>query len=79
MDTKLTLKLNQEVIEKAKEYAKSKNTSLSKLIENILSRMTATDDFTPKITPLVDNLSGIIDADKINDDDYRSYLEEKYK
>lgn len=75
----MTLKLNQEVIEKAKEYAKSKNTSLSKLIENILSRMTATDDFTPKITPLVDNLSGIIDADKINDDDYRSYLEEKYK
>lgn len=79
MDTKLTLKLNQEIIEKAKEYAKNKNTSLSKLIENVLSRMTASDDFNPKITPLVDGLSGIIDANEINEDDYRSYLEEKYK
>lgn len=79
MDTKLTLKLDQEIIEKAKEYAKNKNTSLSKLIENVLSRMTASDDFNAKITPLVDSLSGIIDANKIDEDDYRAYLEEKYK
>jgi hypothetical protein len=79
MDTKLTLKLNQEIIERAKEYAKSNNTSLSKLIENVLSRMTGSGDFNPQITPLVDSLSGIIDADKLDEDDYRTYLEEKYK
>ena len=79
MDTKLTLKLDQEIIERAKEYAKNKNTSLSKLIENVLSRMTASGDFNAQITPLVDSLSGIIDANKINEDDYRTYLEEKYK
>jgi len=33
MDSKLTLKLNQQVIEKAKEYASSKKMSLSRLIE----------------------------------------------
>ena len=33
MDTKLTLKLDNAVIEQAKNYAKDKNTSLSKLIE----------------------------------------------
>jgi hypothetical protein len=79
MDTKLTLKLDQEIIERAKEYAKNKNTSLSKLIENVLSRMTASGDFNTQITPLVDSLSGIIDANRINEDDYRTYLEEKYK
>ncbi|MCX6337136.1 MAG: DUF6364 family protein, partial [Bacteroidetes bacterium] len=36
MDTKLTLKLEQQVIENAKIYAKMNHTSLSKLIENYL-------------------------------------------
>jgi macrodomain Ter protein organizer (MatP/YcbG family) len=79
MDSKLTLKLDKEIIERAKEYAKNKNTSLSKLIENMLSRVTSSSNFETQITPLVDSLSGIIDSDKINIEDYRDYLEEKYK
>lgn len=37
MDTKLTLKLNKEIIEKAKNYAAQNKTSLSKIIENYLN------------------------------------------
>jgi predicted HicB family RNase H-like nuclease len=37
MDTKLTLKLDGDIIEQAKIYAKKKNTSLSKLIESYLA------------------------------------------
>ena len=40
MDTKLTLKLEQSVIEKAKDYAKRQKTSLSRLIENYLLDIT---------------------------------------
>lgn len=36
MDTKLTLKLDKEVIELAKIYVKKRGTSLSKFIEDIL-------------------------------------------
>ena len=36
MDTKLTLKLDQSIIQKAKKYAKNRNISLSRLIENQL-------------------------------------------
>ncbi len=36
MDTKLTLKLDKEVIELAKEYVKERGTSLSKFIEDML-------------------------------------------
>lgn len=36
MDKKLTLKLNQDVIVKAKKYASDKNISLSRLIEHYL-------------------------------------------
>ena len=36
MNTKLTLTLEKEIIQKAKKYAKDKNRSLSDIIENYL-------------------------------------------
>ena len=41
MDAKLTLKLNKEIIEKAKLYASDKKLSLSRLIENYLNALTS--------------------------------------
>ena len=81
MDAKLTLKLDDNVIEKAKEYAKSKNTSLSALIENYLQKITSEKKGKRKITPLVKSLSGIIDlpADHDHKKDYTDYLMRKYK
>jgi predicted HicB family RNase H-like nuclease len=40
MDSKLTLKLNDSVIAKAKQYAKEHNISLSRMIENYLTSIT---------------------------------------
>ena len=82
MDTKLTLKLSQDVIEKAKIYAKSKKTSLSNLIENYLQNIT--DNSTKnedEITPIVKSLSGIIKLPKNYDSkkDYADFLTKKYK
>ena len=81
MDTKLTLKLNEDVIEKAKEYAKSKKTSLSVLIENYLQKLTNEKGSKKTITPLVKSLSGVIKLPKNYNDkkDYTDYLTNKYK
>ncbi len=38
MDTKLTLKLDKEIIDLAKEYVKEHGTSLSKFVEDYLRR-----------------------------------------
>ena len=80
MDTKLTLKLEQSVIEKAKDYAKRQKTSLSRLIENYLLDITDEEDVQEKITPLVRSLSGIIDLpnDYDHKKDYTDYLAKKY-
>ena len=81
MDNKLTLKLKGDVIEKAKDYAKVRRTSISKLIENYLQKITNEPESKGKITPLVKSLSGIIDIPK-NDSykkDYADYLTGKYK
>jgi len=43
MDTKLTLKLDKVVIERAKEYATSHNRSLSRIIEFYLQSLIKED------------------------------------
>lgn len=81
MDKKLTLSLNQRVIEKAKEYAKSNRVSLSKLIESYLSSLTNPSNEEKEITPLVKSLSGVIDLPSNFDEkaSYSDYLSGKYK
>ncbi|MEM9544587.1 MAG: DUF6364 family protein [Bacteroidota bacterium] len=41
MNTKLTLSLKKSVIEKAKQYAKNSNQSLSQIIESYLEKITS--------------------------------------
>lgn len=81
MDTKLTLKLDAEVISRAKEFAKVRKISLSRLIESYLDALTGKDTESFKSTPLIEGLSGVI---KLPDDfDYRKemgdHLERKHK
>ena len=81
MDTKLTLNVDKDIVEKAKLYAKSHKISLSQLIESYLASLISKKSEKIEITPLVKSLSGVIELDK--DFDYKSsyteYLIEKYK
>ena len=83
METKLTLRLNDSVIERAKTYAKSQKISLSKMIESYLDSLTREKEDNNKIsiTPLVESLSGVIDLPPDFDykKEYGDYLTEKYK
>jgi hypothetical protein len=81
MNSKLTLKLNKEIIEKAKLYAESKRISLSRLIESYLQLLIKEEINKEPISPLVESLSGVIDlpADYNEKEDYSKYLIEKYK
>jgi len=82
MDTKLTLKLDQSIIESAKNYAKAHQISLSKLIETYLLNITTQKIISEKkITPLVKQLSGIVNLPDNFDHKkgYSDYLDQKYK
>jgi len=81
MDKKLTLSLNNAIIEQAKIYAKSNKTSLSRLIESYLASLTNKQNTELEITPLVKSLSGVIDLDSKGNtkEDYTDFLIEKYK
>lgn len=63
MDTKLTLTIEQTIIEKAKKYAKGEGRSLSDIIENYLKVVTKEDNIESiDLTPIVKSLKGAFKA-----------------
>ncbi|GAA0878868.1 hypothetical protein GCM10009119_18360 [Algoriphagus jejuensis] len=85
MDTKLTLKLDKEVIEKAKKYASGQKRSLSGLIESYLKSLINTDPTKKsdgiEISPFVKSMqTGVkLPADLDEKNAYRHHLSEKHK
>ena len=82
MDTKLTLKLNQKIIENAKKYASDKKVSLSRIIEAYLQSLTSEKNETDfEISPFVKSIAtGVkLPSDLDYKEDYSNYLNEKYK
>lgn len=82
MDTKLTLKLDQEVIEQAKTYAHQKHQSLSALVEQYFRFLVVREKEPelPDISPTVQQLSGILKPVETNTvrEEYTDYLKRKY-
>ncbi|HAC15166.1 MAG TPA: hypothetical protein DCE78_04375 [Bacteroidetes bacterium] len=73
MNTKLTLTIEQEVIEKAKVYASKKGRSLSDIIENYLKIITVEEEQTEyELTPIVKSLKGSFSVP--DDFDYKDEL-----
>jgi hypothetical protein len=63
MNTKLTLTIDDSIIERAKAYAKDKGRSLSDLIENYLNAITREQNQSEiDITPVVKSLKGSFKA-----------------
>jgi hypothetical protein len=82
MDTKLTIKLDKDVIEQAKDYARQKHQSLSVLVEQYFRFLIVREQepVLPDLSPIVQNLSGILTPTETSQaqEDYTDYLERKY-
>lgn len=82
MNTKLTLTIEKEIIERAKNYAKDKNRSLSDIIENYLKIITKEDrkQKINKLSPIVESLKGSFKMPKNMDykKELTNRLEKKY-
>ena len=75
MDTKLTLKLDQNIIILAKEYAENNHKSLSKLVEDYFSNLVYANKQPKKYPPLIENLSGVVsenDLERISGEDEKA-------
>ena len=80
MDAKLTLKLDEGVIEKAKAYAESRGVSLSRMVESYFAGLTQEAHAPTRPTGVVAELAGLLAGMQIEDEKegYAEYLTKKY-
>ncbi len=79
MQTKLTLRLDQHLIEEAKRYAETRGKSLSQIVADyfaVLVRESISKDDYP---PLIKELKGSLSEAEVDEDDYRDYLADKHQ
>ena len=79
MQTKLTLRLEDELIHKAKLLAQKKGKSLSKMVSEYFDYITSTElsqDF--ELPPIVKSLYGSLADSKLDESDYKKHLECKH-
>lgn len=75
MPIKLTLSLDEEVIEAAKDYVRDHNQSLSSVVEEYLRALIAPKEKEPHFSPRIQNLRGVISLP--HDFDYKSTLSQE--
>ncbi|MDZ7781125.1 MAG: DUF6364 family protein [Gemmatimonadota bacterium] len=72
---KLTLSVDEQVIERARRYSTRHNTSISQLVTSYLRQLDAPSE--PTLAPWVRRLRGILPSDT-SVEDYRRHLEQKH-
>ena len=79
MQTKLTLRIDEELIERAKTYAQRSGKSVSRLVADYLELLPDSERRqTRPLTPIVESLRGALAGSGLDEKDYRRHLEEKY-
>jgi len=80
MQTKLTLRLEDRLIRRAKAYAQRSGKSLSELVADLFVRLqTPTPDETEPRSPAVRSLAGALGGKNLDRGAYRAYLAQKHK
>jgi len=79
MNTKLTLRLDRNLIEFAKEYSAKTGKPLSRIVADLFTLIKNEKiKKKDKLPPTVSSLRGILKDANVTERDYKKYLEEKY-
>lgn len=79
MNTKLTLRLEEDLIKSAKNHASIIGKSVSQMVADYFYLLDKKSSREPvQVTPIVKNLKGSLKNSDIDETDYRSYLKEKF-
>jgi len=76
MQTKLTLRLEDSLIQEAKIYAKQHDKSLSQVVSDYFQALTRNSE-RDKTPPITQSLIGIL-SPELQVSDYKKHLEKKY-
>ncbi|MFH1194912.1 MAG: DUF6364 family protein [bacterium] len=80
MQTKLTLRMDKETIEKAKRISRVRRKSVSQLVADFIKREDISESlYEIEISPLVKKMRGLLKDEEVTSDEYYDYLEAKHK
>ncbi len=80
MQSKLTLRLDADVIRRIKRYSKRSGKSLSRLVEDYFALLGARSDVPETdLTPRVRSLLGALASSPVSEGDYRRHIEERHR
>jgi len=80
MHTKLTLRLDDELISKAKEYSAQSGKSVSQLVADYFALIESSDaPGDARLTPRVRAMVGSLKGATVTEADYRRHLEAKHQ
>ena len=78
MQTKLTLRLDDKLIRRAKKHAQNAGKSLSQVVAEYFALISsAQTTSTSELSPTVKRLKGSLKSSDFDREDYRDYLAEK--
>lgn len=79
MQKKLTLRLDESLIQRAKFYSEKRGKSVSQIVADYFVLLgEKASESTPKLTPVVKSLKGVLKEKNVDEKDYKRHLEEKY-
>ena len=81
MQTKLTLRLDDELIDQAKDYAARSGKSVSQVVADYFRLLPhgKAQTGTPSGTPLTESLRGLLRGVALDEEDFRRHLVEKHR
>ena len=81
MQTKLTLRLEEGLVQRAKSFAKKTGKSVSRIVADYFTvlELPPRRDTSVSWPPLVRSLKGSLRRARVNENDYRRHLEEKHR
>jgi len=78
MNTKLTLRIDEEIVQKAKIEAKRRGKSVSRMVAEFIESIGSPPDSKQPLPPTTASLIGILKEHKISETDYKKHLREKH-
>jgi len=78
MHTKLTLRLDEALIVRAKNEAEKRGKSVSQMVGEFFSALGSASRTPSQLPPLTTSLVGALKRKSVSESDYKRYIREKY-
>jgi len=79
MKTKLTLRIDENLVKRAKSHSRKAGKSVSQMVADYFALLAEEPSLeVSELSPLVRSLKGVLRGADVSEDSYRQHLEKKY-